>query len=107
MRIQDDEDEARENELLRARTVHFLEAQENERLRAQDEDNAQHPEQENEPLRIQAEIERHYTVAARPEEFPKLGQPTDVGLTRLPAGPSPAAPSRQRATPGCRSYPAA
>jgi len=81
LRIQDDEDEARENELLRARTVHFLEAQENEGLRAQDEDNAQNPEQENERLRIQAEIERHYTVAARPEEFPTLGQPTDVAVT--------------------------
>ena len=80
LRIQDDEDEARENELLRARIVHFLEAQENERLRAQDEDNAQHPEQENERLRIQAEIEHRYTVAARPEEFPKLGQPINVAV---------------------------
>jgi len=60
--------------------VQFLEAQENERLRAQDEDTAQHPEQENERLRIQAEIEPDYTVAARPEEFPKLGQPTAVAV---------------------------
>jgi len=80
LRIQDDEDEARENELLRARPVHFLVAQENERLHAQDEDNAQHPEQENKRLRIQAEIEPNYTVAARPKEFPKLGQPTAVAV---------------------------
>jgi len=52
----------------------------NERLRAQDEDNAQHLEQENERLRIQAEIEPDYTVAARPEEFLKLGQPTAVAV---------------------------
>jgi len=54
--------------------------QANERLRAQDEDNAQHPEQENERLRIQAEIEPDYTVAARPEQFPKLGQSTAVAV---------------------------
>jgi len=87
LRIQDDEDEARENELLRARPVHFLEAQENERLRAQDEDNAQHLEQENERLtRIQVEIEPGHTVAARPEEFPKLGQPTAVAAAEPETG---------------------
>jgi len=79
-RIQDDEDEARENELLRARPVHFLAAQENERLRAQDEDNAQHLEQENERLRIQAGIEPDCTVAARQGEFQELGQPTTVAV---------------------------
>ena len=79
-RIRDDEDEARENELLRARPVHFLAAQENERLRAQDEDNAQHLEQENERLRIQAGIEPDCTVAARQGEFQELGQPTTVAV---------------------------
>ena len=44
-RIQDDEDEARENELLRVRAMHFLVAQ--ERPCAQDKDNAQYLEQEN------------------------------------------------------------
>ena len=63
--------------------MHFLEAQQNERLRAQDDDNAQHLEQENERLRIQAEIKPDYTVAARPEEFPKLGQPTAVAVAAV------------------------
>jgi len=59
-RIQDDEDEARENELLRVRAVHFLVAQ--ERPRAQDKDNAQYLEQENDGLRIQAGTKPDYTV---------------------------------------------
>jgi len=60
-RIQDDED-------LRARAVHFLEAQ--ERLCAQDKDNAQYLEQENDGLRIQAETKREMdTVAAAESEM--------------------------------------
>jgi len=55
-RIQNDEDEARENELLCVQVVHSLEAQ--ERLCAQDKDNAQYLEQENDGLRIQAETKR-------------------------------------------------
>ena len=42
LRIQTDEDEARENEILRVQAVHFLEVQENKRLRAQDKDTAQY-----------------------------------------------------------------
>ena len=63
-------------EALRAQAVHFLEAQENERLRAQYKDSAQRLEQENERLRIQAEIEPDYTVAARQGALQELGQPT-------------------------------
>jgi len=60
-RIQDDED-------LRARAVHFLEAQ--ERLCAQDKDNAQYLEQEYDGLRIQAETKREMnTVAAAESEM--------------------------------------
>ena len=70
-RIQDDED-------LRVRAVHFLEAQ--ERLCAQDKDNAQYLEQENDGLRIQAGTELDYTVAARPGEFPEPSQPTAVAV---------------------------
>jgi len=77
-RIQDDEDEERENELLRVRAVHFLVAQ--ERPRAQDKDNAQYLEQENDGLRIQAGTKHDYTVAAQPGEFPEPGKPTVVAV---------------------------
>jgi len=77
-RIQDNEDEARENKLLRVRAVHCLLAQ--ERPRAQDKDNAQYLEQENDGLRIQAGTKPDYTVAERPGEFPELGQPTTVAV---------------------------
>ena len=76
--IQDDEDEARENELPRVRAVHFLVAQ--ERPRVQDKDNAQYLEQENDGLRIQAGTKLDYTVAARPGEFPEPGQPTAIAV---------------------------
>jgi len=76
--IQDDEDEARENELLRVRAVHFLVAQ--ERPRAQDKDNAQYLEQENDGLRIQARTKPDYTVAARPGGVPEPAQPTAVAV---------------------------
>jgi len=67
-RIQNDEDEARENELLCVQAVHSLEAQ--ERLCAQDKDNAQYLEQENDGLRIQAETKREMdTVAAVESEM--------------------------------------
>jgi len=67
-RIQNDEDEARENELLCVQAVHSLEAQ--ERLCAQDKDNAQYLEQENDGLRIQAETKREMdTVAAAESEM--------------------------------------
>jgi len=58
-RIQNDEDEARENELLCVQAVHSLVAQ--ERPCAQDKDNAQHLEQENDglhPGRDQARLHR-------------------------------------------------
>jgi len=63
-RIQADKDEARENELLRVQAVRFLEGQ--ERLLAQNKDNAQYLEQENAQ---QAGIKPDYTMAARPGEF--------------------------------------
>jgi len=67
-RIQNDEDEARENELLCVQAVHSLEAQ--EQLCAQDKDNAQYLEQENDGLRIQAETKREMdTVAATGSEM--------------------------------------
>jgi len=67
-RIQNDEDEARENELLCVQAVHSLEAQ--ERLCAQDKDNAQYLEQENDGLRIQVETKREMdTVAAAESEM--------------------------------------
>jgi len=70
-RTQNDEDEARENELLCVQAVHSLEAQ--ERLCAQDKDNAQYLEQENDGLRIQAETKRETdTVAAAESEMGML-----------------------------------
>jgi len=70
-RIQNDEDEARENELLCIQAVHSIEAQ--ERLCAQDKDNAQYLEQENNGLRIQAETKREMdTVAAAESEMGML-----------------------------------
>jgi len=66
-RIQDDEDEARENELLCVQAVHSLVAQ--ERPCAQKKDNAQYLEQENDGMRIQVgvfcECEMDMTVAAK------------------------------------------
>jgi len=65
LRIQNDEDEARENKLLCVQAVHSLEAQ--ERLCAQDKDNAQYLEQENDGLRIQAETKREVDMVAAAE----------------------------------------
>jgi len=53
-RIQDDEDETRENELLCVQAGHSLVAQ--ERPCAQEKDNAQYLEQENDGLRIQVGV---------------------------------------------------
>jgi len=64
-RIQDDEDEARENELPCVQAVHSLVAQ--ERACAQDKDNAQYLEQENDGLRIQAGS--HVAIAAAESEM--------------------------------------
>ena len=66
-RIQDDEDEARENELLCVQAGHSLVAQ--ERPCAQDKDNAQYLEQENDGLHIQAETKLDYSVAAAESEM--------------------------------------
>jgi len=79
-RIQADKDEARENELLRVQAVRFLEGQ--ERLLAQNKDNAQYLEQENAQ---QAGIKPDYTVAARPGEFQELGHPTAVAVAAAEA----------------------
>jgi len=66
-RIQDDEDEARENELLCVQAGHSLVAQ--ERPCAQEKDNAQYLEQENDGLRIQVGVfcvrEMDTTAAAK------------------------------------------
>jgi len=66
-RIQDDEDETQENELLCVQAVHSLVAQ--ERPCAQDKDSVQYLEQENDGLRIQAGTKLDYTVAVRPGVF--------------------------------------
>jgi len=79
-RIQADKDEARENELLRVQAVRFLERQ--ERLLAQNKDNAQYLEQENAQ---QAGIKPDYTMAARPGEFQELGRPTAVAVAAAEA----------------------
>ena len=79
-RIQADKDEARENELLRVQAVRFLEGQ--ERLLAQNKDNAQYLEQENAQ---QAGIKPDYTMAARPGEFQELGHPTAVAVAAAEA----------------------
>jgi len=66
-RIQDDEDETRENELLCVQAGHSLVAQ--ERPCAQEKDNAQYLKQENDGLRIQVGVfcvrEMDMTVAAK------------------------------------------
>jgi len=79
-RIQADKDEARENKLLRVQAVRFLEGQ--ERLLAQNKDNAQYLEQENAQ---QAGIKPKYTMAARPGEFQELGHPTAVAVAAAEA----------------------
>jgi len=85
-RIQNDEDEAHENELLCVQAVHSLEAQ--EQLCAQDKDNAQYLEQENDGLRIQAETKRETdTVAAAESEMGVLCErEMDVAAAEIETG---------------------
>ena len=61
--------------------MRFLEGQ--ERLLAQNKDNAQYLEQENAQ---QAKIKPDYTMAARPGEFQELGHPTAVAAAEAEKG---------------------